>query len=917
VTLPSRLKSALRWLFLRKKVEHELDDDIQSFVELSAAEKINDGMTADEARRLTMLELGGTEQIKERIRTQHWGIFIDELRQDLRYAFRTLGKNKGWTAVMGLSLALGIGADTVVFSEINSLLLTKLAAARPDELVKLEWAGANDMVTNLADYGPTIKDSSGQGIRSAFSYALFKQFQADNQTLNGLFAEVPFGELTVVAGGQAERASSLFVSGNYYEVLGVLPLVGRTLIPDDDVTGRPVVAVLSYGYWTRRFGADPSVINRVVTISNVPTTIVGVTPPGFNGAQGASWRAPDMTMSLTAAAEAHGADVDLTDPTYWSLQIMGRLKPDVTREQVRGNLAETFRQTAQAGWQSYLNGLKAEDRLLPRNLRSRVPQLRVESGSYGLFSIGPDVLRIATILGVVVVLVLLIVCANVANLLLSRAAARQREISTRLSLGASRPRIIRQLLTESALISGIGGALGLCLTFAARSWIPGPPGVTVTLDWRVFVFTAALSLATGITFGLVPALQATRLNLAGTLSGAGRSIAQGQSKLGNSLIVVQVAISLVLLVSAGLFIRTLENLRRVDVGFDAKNLLTFEISPDPDPSRPNRIGAVGGEVLEKLRALPNVLSASMSDRALLSGHIYTSNFFVLGRTYDTKRKDTVNMRVVSPGFFETMGIPLIRGRSLLEQDGKDSQKVAVINEAAARKYFPNENPIGNYFGTYADKTHDIEIVGVARDTKYSNVRDAAPPTAFICTLQNPPGQITFELRTSGNPDQIVPSVRNVVHDVDPMLPIMTMATQQELIEERFQQERVFAIACSLFGAIAIALVSIGLFGLLSYNVARRTNEIGVRMALGAQRSEVLLGVLRDSLALTAVGSIIGLAGSLAAGRLIAGQLYGLAPDDPLTMVAAIGLLTTVAALAGFWPARRASLVDPIECLRAE
>jgi len=837
--------------------------------------------------------------------------------KDLRHAVRMLIQAKSWTAVVVLSLALGIGANTALFSAVNGLLLKKIPVKDPDTLVRVRWSGQNDMATSSSDYGFSAKDASGLTTRSTVSYPMFRQFVADNKTMEDLLACAPFGRVTMVVDGQAEIATAFISTGNYYQLLGVKARAGRTIVPDDDKPDAAPVAVISSKYWSARFGSSPSAVGKTVRINNVLVTIVGVIEPGFTGIQQPVSDPPDVSVPLALDTQLTVGTPRLGQATYWWLQVMGRLKPGATAAQVQGNLEGIFQSTAKAGMDSYLSSLPEGERSTAANRRrSEIPRLRVSSGSRGIYDIHDNEIRSVTILGVVVTLVLLIVCANVANLLLSRAATRQKELSVRLSLGATRLRLVRQLLTESLLLASIGGALGIAVGYWGKQLLPGSIGQAAPIDWRILGFVLALTGLTGIVFGIAPALRASGVNVNDALKANSRSVVGSRSRLGKSLLIVQVAISLVLLIGAGLFLRTLQNLRHVDVGFNPHNLVLFRVNPLLNRYDEKRTNALYGDLLERLAAVPGVRTVSFSQPALLSGGVNSTSIFVHGRTYPVnQRGESINRLVVTPNFFDAMGIPLRNGRGFTSRDNETAPKVVVINEAAVRKYFPNEDPIGRKFGSSPETAGTLEIIGVLRDAKYDSVRDAAPPTMYVPYLQARATNPVVAIRTAADSVSVMKEIRSVVAQVDPNLPLMDISTQTEQIERRFLQEKVFAQAYALFGGIALLLAAIGLFGLMSYSVSRRTNEIGIRLALGAQRSHVLRVVLTESLILAVVGVVIGLATALGAGHLVTSLLFGLAPTDVLTIGLAVGVMLLVSALAGYLPARRASRVDPMVALR--
>jgi predicted permease len=849
--------------------------------------------------------------------------------KDLRHAVRMLLNAKGWTAVVVFSLALGIGANTALFSAVDGMLLTKIPVRDPETLVRFRWVGRNDMVTSSSDYGSIdLAAYGGQRVRTTFSYPMYRQFVTDNRTLIDLLACAPFGRTNVVMDGHAELASGFMASGNYFSVLGINARLGRTLVPDDDRPTAPPVAVISSKYWHARFGTDPAIVGKTVKANDVLLTIVGVLPPEFTGIQQPIADAPDITFPLTLytrldfTAGLPGNRDRLMQPTYWWLQVMGRLKPGATARQVEGNLGGVFQATARAGFAEYMKSLSEKERgNSAYHDRTQVARLAVEPGAHGIYDVNTNDMRSVTILGAVVGLLLLIVCANVANLLLSRATNRQKEISVRLSLGATRWRLVRQLLTESLLLAGMGGVLGIVIGYWGYKLLPTPSGTSTPLDWRVLLFVLVVSGVTGILFGIAPALRGTGVNVNSALKETGRSVTGSKSILAKCLLVIQVAMSLVLLVGAGLFLQTLRNLRHVDVGFNPENLLLFRVNPALNRYDETRMRALYHDMLERFSAVPGVRGVAMSQPALLSGSTNTTGIFVQGRTYPPGRPQgddyDIHRVVVSPSFFDVLSIPVVLGRGITDRDTADAPKVVVINEAAVRKYFPNENPLGHRIGTSPETSADMEVVGVLHDARYDSLRADIPPTEYVPYPQARLTNSVFEIRTAGAPAAAMGSIRDLARQIDPNLPLTDVSTQIEQVEKRFAQEKLFAQAYALFGALALLLASIGLFGLMSYNVSRRTNEIGVRMALGAQPRDVLGLVMRESMILVAIGAVLGIAAALASARLIATQLFGVPPTDLAALGAAIAVMASVSAFAGYLPARRAARVDPMVALRYE
>ena len=847
--------------------------------------------------------------------------------KDLRHGIRTLLHAKGWTTVVVISLALGIGANTALFSAINGLYLRKLPVKDPDTLVRLRFMGRNDMSTSSSDYGTTRLPGGAPG-RSTFSFPMYRQLVADNRTMEDLFACAPFGRVNLVVDGHAEIANTFISTGNYYRMLGLAASPGRTIVPEDDRPDAPPVAVIGARYWRKRFGSDPNAVGKVVRFNNVPITIVGVISPELVGVQQVFREDPDIAVPMaleSQLAQASGPPPRngpppvprLQAPTNWWVQIMGRLKPGVTAAQVEANLGTVFRTTARAGFDSMVASLPTESRSNSRyQNRTEIPNLRVDSGGRGIYDVNVSDERAVTILSVVVVLVLLIVCANVANLLLSRAATRQKEISVRLSLGATRGRLVRQLLTESLLLASIGGALGILIAKWSGQLLPGAAGQATSIDWRVLWFVLAITGVTGIVFGIAPALRATSLNVSAALKETSRSIAGSRSLLTRALLVLQVGVSLVLLIAAGLFLRTLNNLRHVDVGFNTQNLVVFRVNPALNRYDEKKAVTLIDDITTRLKAVPGVRAVGVSSVPLLAGNVSSTGIFRQGRTYAPRQSDGINILQISPDYFKTMEMPLVNGRGFTERDNQAAPKVVIINETAARKYFANENPIGQRFGTSPEQSGDLEIVGVLRDTKYDSVRDNVPPTMFVPALQSRAATV-LHVRTAADPAPFIGSIREAVRQIDPDLPLMDVSTQAEQIDKNLQQERVFAQAYAMFGALAMLIASIGLFGLMSYSVARRTNEIGIRMALGAESRHVLRLVMAESMTLVLFGIVVGLAAALAAGRLVTALLFGLAATDALSLVAATATMLIVSSLAAYLPARRAARVDPLVALHYE
>jgi predicted permease len=855
-------------------------------------------------------------------RTRRGGVGMGSLVQDLRYAGRMLLKSKAFTAIAVLSLALGIGANTALFSLVDAVLLKMLPVKRPNELVLFNWLSGPRGMQRGINGNVQTDPATGMRTSTSFSYLTFERFRDQNEMLSDVFAFATLYQLNVNVDGQPEIARGQLVSGGYYSSLSVPAIMGRTITADDDQASAAPVAVITHRYWQRRFGEDPEIVGKTLIVNNVPVTIVGVTPKEFSGTLQVG-ESPDLSIPFSMQPQLSPSESNLTKPWLWWVQIMGRLKSGATAEQVGASFESILQQSAQEGWTAALAHLPQGEAQTsaPRD----VPRLRVASGSQGLTELRRAYSQPLTILMVIVGLVLLIACANVANLLLARGATRQKEIAVRLAIGASRWRVVRQLLTESLLLAILGGAVGVLFAYwgkglllILRPWGGDELALDLKLDLRVLGFTIAVSLATGLLFGLAPALRATRVDLTPALKENARSVTGSRSLLTKSLIIAQVAMSLVLLVGAGLFVRTLRNLQSVDVGFNRENLLLFNVEPALNGYNNAQIAQLYRRMTERLEALPGVSSATVSLIPLLAGRGRTSSISVQGHTAQPDDENDAKVNTVGARFFETMEMPILVGRGLSVRDDEHAPKVAVINQMMARKYFGGEIPLGRRFGFGGPETSEqIEIVGVARDAKYTGMREEVEPTVYLPYPQSIPRWATFIVRTSGNPTPMTASIREAVHEVDSNLPLFDVKTQSQQADESLAEERLFARLSSCFGLLALLLACIGLYGVMSYGVARRTNEIGIRMALGATAPRVTRMVMRETMLVVVIGVVIGLGAAVATTRLIAAMLFGLAPTDLMTISFAVLLMIAVAALAGYLPARKASKVDPMIALRYE
>jgi predicted permease len=861
---------------------------------------------------------------------------VQTLLQDLRYGVRMLLKTPGFTAIAVLSLALGIGANTALFSVVDALLIKRLPVKEPERLLLFKSIAPRDFSAGSYTGNSNTNEVTGERIMTSFPFQSFSRMREQESALSEVFA---FGNvsLNVNAEGQADVVSGQAVSGNYYQGLGVQPVIGRVIVDSDDQPSASPVAVLSYRYWQRRFGSNPAVIDQQINLNNVAFTVIGVTPPGFEGTMQVG-STQDVTIPIAwepqlyverERSRMNGAGV-------WWLRIMGRLKPEAKPEQAKAELEGVFHQsvvehrTARQA-QAQATGGNAIANLEPKDY----PRLVLEPGGQGEMNTRQSYAPSLYILLGVVGLVLLIACANVANLLLSRAASRQKEIGVRLALGAGRWRLIRQLITESMLLSIIGGAMGVLFALwikdgllAASIWGGrGMSALNLQLDWRVLGFTLALSLLTGLIFGFAPAWRTTKVDLTPTLKDTGRSSsATSRSLLSRALVVLQVAVSLLLLVGAGLFLRTLLNLQRVEPGFNTENLLLFGIEPGLIGYKEEKLAQLYRQMSERLEAVPGVQNVTFSRMALLAQGSSNRGTFLPGATPGADGRiqpaGPTYIHQARENFLEAMEIPLLAGRALRAQDDARAPKVAVVNQTFAKRYFPDEDPIGKRFSFDPNKPGEIEIVGLVKDAKYTRQRDEIPPTAYLPWLQElrSLSGATFEVRAGGEPTAIVNAVREAVRQVDSNLPLNNIRTQVEQAEETLSMERLFAKLVSLFGLLAQQLASIGLYGVLAWSVAQRTHEIGIRMALGASRADVLKMVLRQGMTLTLLGVALGLVGAYVLTKYLSslsGMLYGVQPNDPLTFGVIAVLLTLVALVACYIPARRATKVDPMVALRYE
>ena len=852
---------------------------------------------------------------------------------DVRYGLQMLWKNPGFTVIAVLTLALGIGANTALFSVVDMVLLKKLPVKDSDSLVLFNSV-SNKQFTPGSHSGTNRTDpATGLTTRSSFPYQTFVRMREQRGACSDIIAFSAIG-LNVNADGLADYINAQAVTGNYYDVLGVPAFMGRMITYSDDNSAASPVAVISYRYWQKRFSGRPDVIGKQIDLNKVAFTIAGVAPPGFEGAMdlGSSM---DVAIPMGWETQVDGDRSEFMGAGDWWLRIMGRLKPGATIEQAQASLDLAFQQSALDHREARQTLRRAQGRQPISQLEPKdYPHLGAISGSRGEMNGRQFFVKPLRLLLGVVAVVLLISCANVANLLLVRASSRQKEIAVRLAMGASRWRLIRQLLTESVLLSTLGGAVGILIALwikdsliSVGEWAGRENALNPRLDLRVLAFTFGLSLLTGIIFGIVPALRATRVDLTPALKDTGRgSSATTRSLLSRALVVAQVSLSLLLLIGAGLLVRTLINLQRVEPGFNEEKLLLFNIDPSLLGYKDDRLRNFYQQVFGQLEAVPGVQAVTFSRAALLSRGA-TSGTFDLPNAKpgpDGKVPQTaeVYFHEVRENFMEAMGIPLLLGRTFTSKDDLKAPKVAMVNQTFAQKYLVGVNPIGQRFSMDIARPDPIEIIGVVRDAKYTSQRDQIPATMYRPWLQTPGAinAMTFEVRTTGDPKAFVGAIRQAIRDVEPNLPLNNIKTQIEQADETLSMERLFAKLMSLFGLLAQQLASIGLYGVLAYSVSRRTHEIGIRMALGANRGRMLTMILRQGMTLTLIGVALGLGGAYVLTKYLeslTSMLFGIQPRDPITFAASAVLLTIVALVACFVPARRATKVDPMVALRYE
>ncbi|MGH9432373.1 MAG: ADOP family duplicated permease [Terriglobia bacterium] len=953
----SSVRTFIQAWFRRQRMEHEMEEELRSHLESRADDLERQGLSRAEAERRARVEFGGYQRYREECREAFGARFVAEFLADLRYGVRQLHRNPGFTAVAIITLALGIGANTAIFSLIDAVMLRSMPVRDPAQLVLFRWtAHHSPRINGYSSFG----DCPGGNARTnptgcSFPIPVFKKIQSETKAFSSVAALAGPAELDLTGNGPARMASGEVVSGGYFSMLGVSAVVGRTIGPDDDLPNAAPVAVLSYAFWQSAYGGQKSVVGRTMTLNNVPFAIVGVAAPGFTHLS--PGKTQDFWLPI-ATLPRLGIDWgrNIKDLSNWWLVILGRLKPGVSAGQAQAAASLLFRD-------EMLNGAKPLSKPQDDPAITLVPAQEGLTGQRVEFSTPLYVLMCA------VGLILLIACANVGGLLLARATTRTKEMAVRLAMGAPRARILRQLLTESVMLSVAGGALGIIfaywgvhvITALISSNARDPFPFVVAPDWRILVFTISVSLLTGILFGLAPAFRSTRVDLApalkesASMAPGGGTLPRRKLHLGNALVIAQVGLSVVVLIGAGLLVRTLANLRSINPGFDTRNILLFGIDPTLAGYKDLQIQNLYRNLQGRLAALPGVISASYSSGALLTNGLWTEDVHVEGQP--SKKTDEVDMLTTGPGFFHTLRIPLLEGRTFTSEDFEQAAAASaalprapltgrsagplpaattsgpavatipvLVNRAFVHRYFPNKNALGmsitkghgdnisNDVAVGKPRSPGFEIVGVVGDTKYNNLRRDIHPTVYVPLTG---GGAYFELRTAQNPTALIPVVRSAVNQLENHIPLFDVHTQSQKIDELLVEERLIARLSSFFGALAVLLACVGLYGLLSYEVTRRTREVGIRMALGAGRSDVLKLVLVQGLGLTLVGVVIGIIAAMALTRYLSSLLYGVKPSDPLTLVAVSLLLIGVSLLACSIPARRATKVDPMVALRYE
>ncbi len=905
-------------LFRRARAEAELEREIDLHMEQLAKERMAAGMAESEALISARRDFGPVSLTKEQCRDTRRINFIEDLTRDVAFASRALTKSPAFTLTALLSLALGIGANTAIYSFMDAIMMRALPVPDPQNLVIVNWRAKGWPRVMHHQHGDGYKTPEGIAASGTFPYPVFESFRDHQDVLSAIFAFADAGRLNLVVGNQAFLGGGEYISGNYFSAIGEPPAAGRLIGNADDRAGANAVAVISYRLWQQRFNSARDAVGQTILVNRKLFTIAGVTAPEFYGLNPRS--SPDIFLPLHSIAyldpRIQGSDWFHQPDNYW-VEMMGRLRPGITLRQAEVSMGGRFH-------------LFVADTATNDKDRANLPELWLQEGGSGLDSLRRQYSEPLYVLLAMTGLILAIACANIANLLLSRAMTRRREIAVRLSLGAGRWRIVRQLLTESILIALLGGLLGLSVTavgirFLTSLLANGQEDFTLHagIDARILLFAMLISVVTGIVFGLAPAIQATKVDVAPALK-ASRVAAERVRRfglpfgLGHALVAGQIALSLLLVVAAGLFVRTLIKLHSVSIGFNTEKLLVFSLDAS-QAGYDERRGRVFYETLrQQFASLAGVRAATMTDMPLVAGPAGSIGITVPKMPAPRDRPFSTNVMLIGPSFFDTMQIPILLGRPVREQDTADAPRVVVVNEVFAKKFFPGRNLIGEHFGFDG---LNVQIVGVAKNTLYSSLKSEVPPVAYVPWSQSPPGWLIggmyYEIRTLGDPLAFANTVRQVVHQANPRLPVADLSTQVRYIDATIAPERTFADLCTCFGLLALLIACVGLYGTMAYAVARRTSEIGIRIALGAQRGTVIWMVQREVLALSLIGLAIGLGVAWEMAQLVASFLFGVRPNDVVVFGLSAAILITCAMAAGYVPAWRASRIDPMQALRNE
>jgi predicted permease len=889
----------IRDLFRQKKSESELHAEMQFDLAERVDANLRAGMSRSEAELKARREFGSVALAADECRDERGTQFLEQTWQDIRFALRMLRKSPGFTATAILTLALGIGANTAIFSMMDKVLLQNLPVRNPDELVVI---------------ASTVPKS---GTDTSFSYPMYRDIRDKNEVFDGVLA-AGGAPMNVSYAGESERARGRLISGNYFDVLGVRPRIGRLFTQDDDrIPGAHPVAVLSSGFWESRFGKDPSLIGKSILVNDHAMTVIGVTAPGFYGTD--LDRSPDLYVPLMMTPVFNPVPANrLEGRRFWWITLMARRKPGVSLAEAQSSLEVLYQQLLKADAEELPPDASEYNR---KQFFSRIIQLSPgnQGAAHAQRSMAQPLVMLFTVTGIV----LLILCANLANLLLARASARGQETAVRLALGAGRFRLLRQWLTESVLISVIGGAAGILVAMwvnaALIGFIPADfrSNLNTPFGWRVFAFTLGISVVVGAIIGLAPALRATRNSAPLVLRGESPTSSGGRTfSTRGALIVLQVALSLPLLIGAGLFLHSLENLRGIDTGFDRDRVLLASFNPAVSGYSANATRNFYDQLLAQVRAFPSVQAAGISTESPISGNVGSNGIVVEGyQPRQGERMSCLNSDI-STDFFRTLRIPFVAGRDFSDKDRAGAPKVTIVNETMAHYFFGNSNPIGKKIGM--EKIPDMEIVGVVRDAKYTQLREEKARHFYIPIQQEPRlFEATLHVRAAADPAALTEMVRTQVKSLDPHLPLYGVKTLAMQIDDSLIPERLITWLSTIFGLLATLLAAVGLYGVVAFSVTRRTREIGVRIALGATPGNVLWLFLKQMAVLVGAGVIFGTAGALAATRLLSKMLYGVKPADPLAFIVAGALLIATATLAAYLPARRATRVDPMTALRYE